>query len=330
MNHQPRLRSIFSLVVGVGFVALAIAVFMQRDFIADSIRAYQFTPDAAVASMPAETGMSERGKLLFMASHPKLDDTQQFNTVCENTEKNSMVLGCYFDRTIYLYNVDNKEIAGIEEVTAAHEMLHAAYDRLSASERAAISEPLLAKAEELKSVDEFQARMKAYESLSAEDQLNELHSILATEVRDLPDELESYYAKYFTDRSKTVALYEQYADVFRQLQNETEQLAKSLDALAVEINTRGEAYTQATQQLARDISGFNQRAQSGEFNSEYEFNAERGALVMRSQQLDIEYRSLQGMIASYDSQKRRYDAVATHLHELTNSLDSSLAPVPEV
>ena len=38
-------------------------------------------------------------------------------------------------RSIYLYHVENEELSGITEVTAAHEMLHAAWIRLDEREK---------------------------------------------------------------------------------------------------------------------------------------------------------------------------------------------------
>ncbi len=50
--------------------------------------------------------------------------------------KRNAILGCYnpSSRDIYIYNVTNSELDGVKEVTAAHEMLHAAWERLSESE----------------------------------------------------------------------------------------------------------------------------------------------------------------------------------------------------
>ena len=54
---------------------------------------------------------------------------------CDTEERTTAILGCYYQRHIYLFDINNKELDGTLDVTAAHEMLHAAYDRLNFFER---------------------------------------------------------------------------------------------------------------------------------------------------------------------------------------------------
>lgn len=328
MRPRSPLRKAVALIISAGLVVLSATVFMQRDFVYDSWRAYNFTPTAEVAAMPSDTGMSTKGQLLFFASHPTLEGSQTFNKLCQNTEKNSMVIGCYTGGNIFLYDVNHSEIQGVEPVTAAHEMLHAAYERLSNSERQEVDGLLLDQASRLQDSPEFRERMTAYSSLSSRDQLNEYHSIFGTEVDRLPPLLEDYYQQYFADRSKTVALYKRYAEVFRGLKRDAENLASSIDRLASQINNLSADYEQDSRQLSSDIRQFNARASSGDFDSQFSFDIERNRLVARSNALDAEYGAVQGMIEQYNSQLDHYNQVAAHLTQLTNSLDSSLAPAP--
>src|SRR6185295_11567695 len=79
--------------------------------------------------------MTPDTRRLFYVYHPVLEDKQAFNSHCTDSEK-TIVLGCYISRTgIYLYDVTDSRLNGVEQVTAAHETLHAAYERLSSSER---------------------------------------------------------------------------------------------------------------------------------------------------------------------------------------------------
>lgn len=318
------------ILLSLCLIALSVGVIWQHNLIYDSWQAYRFQPEDSVAAMADETGMNDRGQLLFFASHPTLMRGEDFNQACESTERNTMVIGCYDGRDIYLYDVDNQELAGVEQVTAAHEMLHAAYDRLSTRQRRQVDVMLQQQADGLKQSAEFSERMDAYATTPAEDRLNELHSILGTEVRQLSDELEAYYRRYFTDRSKVVELFEQYSGVFRELQLESDALVDFLDNLARQINERGDRYRSNSRQLAVEIRQFNRRARDGDFSSQSAFAAERAALVERSNQLESEYRSIQRMIERYNQQKAHYDEVALHLTQLNNSLDSSIEPAPQV
>ncbi len=78
--------------------------------------------------------MNDTGEKLFYVHDPQLLSSQAFNEQCPAAEK-SIVLGCYDGVGIYIFDVQDERLAGVEEVTAAHEMLHAAYDRLSPSRR---------------------------------------------------------------------------------------------------------------------------------------------------------------------------------------------------
>jgi ethanolamine utilization protein EutA (predicted chaperonin) len=101
----------------------------------------------------------------------------------------------------------------VEEVTAGHEMLHAAYDRLSPSEKERIN-GLLEDAYSRITDQRLRQNVASYESRDPSVVLNELHSILGTEVRNLPKDLETYYGRYFDDRGKVLTLAEAYASEF--------------------------------------------------------------------------------------------------------------------
>ena len=96
------------------------------------------------------------------------------------------MLGCFADRRIRLFEVTDERLTGVVETTAAHELLHASWVRLSRDERASLSETLIAEYEERAKVDEdFKQRMSVYESLSRSAFANELHSVFGTEVGEL-------------------------------------------------------------------------------------------------------------------------------------------------
>lgn len=103
-----------------------------------------------------------------------------------------------------MFDVTNQELNGIEQVTAAHEMLHAAYDRLSDSQRQKVDALLLTEADKLKSDPTFSARIAVYAKLPKDQYVNELHSVIGTEVADPGSALEQYYTTYFADRTQVI------------------------------------------------------------------------------------------------------------------------------
>ena len=82
--------------------------------------------------------MTDKGRNLFYVYDPQLLDKDGFNTQC-TIEEQSIVLGCYDGSGIYLYDISDVRLEGVEEVTSAHEMLHAAYGRLSAKEKSGLT-----------------------------------------------------------------------------------------------------------------------------------------------------------------------------------------------
>ena len=98
---------------------------------ADQVTIWLSPSPAEISELADATGMSETGRRIFFASTPELDDADDFNTHCPVDEQ--IVLGCYTAREIYLYRVTDERLQGTNEVTAAHEMLHAAYERLPES-----------------------------------------------------------------------------------------------------------------------------------------------------------------------------------------------------
>lgn len=323
---QRRLSSFAAGLAGLLLLAVAGWGLLNYQFISDWIRAEQYQPSAAVSGLVDTVGMTDRGKMLFYASSPRLESANSLNESCKSIEKNSAVLGCYVSRQIFIYNVDHPELAGIQEVTAAHEMLHAVYDRLSSSERREVNNLLNQAAASLRADQRFTERLEAYDFEDSDERFNELHSIIGTEVDNLDPKLEAHYAKYFANRSAVVSLHNQYRDVFDNYSEQAEQLAGQLDNLAVEINNLSNAYRRAADQLSSDVARFNERADDGGFRTQAEFDSARNDLVRRQDQLDADYRTIDGLRNRYDQFLDEYNGIAQHLAELNNSIDSRVSP----
>lgn len=322
--------SLTSLIVIFISAALALFLVLNRQSIIDQIAVWQYQPSAEITAFTDRTAMNDRGEFLFYASHPSLEGTQVFNNKCARVEQSSAILGCYDGRSIYIYDVKNPKLDGIREVTAAHEMLHAAYLRLSDSERAKVDGLVEAEYAKLSGNKEFAERMAFYARTEPGERDNELHSIIGTEVASISPELEQHYKAYFTDRSKVVALHTQYASVFYELQSRAQELSAELDQLADNIEAASARYNQATAQLNADIQNFNTRANSGAFSSQAQFNNERAALVARVENLDAQRNAINADRARYNNLRDELVAIASESEALNRSIDSSLAPAPSI
>lgn len=292
-------------------------------WLADSWRAWQFQPSPDVALLAERAGLSNEGRFYFYVGHPRLEAADQFNAECRRREKGSPILGCYKtqDDTIHIYNVAAPELDGIREVTAAHEMLHAAYARFSSMERAKLGVLLDAAFERVKT-PELERRMQYYDRAQPGSRQNELHSILGTEMSDVGAELEAHYRRFFQDRAKVVALHHRYEQTFRALQEEASSLQVSLAERRRAIDAGKAGFDRDMAELNRQIAHFNDRAARGNFPSREYFRAERTTLAERGRQLEARRTMLLEQVAVYNRDVERLRAVGERADRLTQQLDS--------
>jgi hypothetical protein len=310
-------------------VASAWASFNKR-YIIDQINYWQYQPTSEISSLASRAGLDGQGLFLFYASQPELDSTDDVSKICYNTETTTSILGCYSNYRIYISNVTNSQLDGIREVSAAHEMLHAAYARLSSEEKSWVDELVEAEYKELIGDKNLTDIMAFYSKSEPGERDNELHSIIGTEVANISPELESYYDKYFSDRQKLVALNTKYSSVFKQLQARQDELVAQINSLAEDISDRTDQYNSGVQELNSDIMSFNSRANGGDFASQAQFNSERSTLLARISSLDIERSSIDADIDKYNSLLGEYKSIELKSKELYNSINNTLAPAPSI
>lgn len=319
------------LTYGVFIVTVVCAawLYINRQYVADQLLVWQYAPSSDVQVLVKDSGMSDRGKFDFYTGEPTIEGSQLFNQFCTRQEKRSAILGCYSNQRIYIYDVTDSKLAGIKSVTAAHEMLHAAYERLGTDEKQHVNDML---EKQYKSIhdSELTKRMNYYRRVEPNQRLNELHSILGTEFTDLSPKLESYYRTYFTDRKKVTNLHESYASVFLQLNDQSDSLVKQLTSLKKKISKERDTYNQAAGQLKADVETFNNRTENGSFTSQSEFNIRRANLVARSDQLDSKRDSINGLIKRFEELRKDLAAINSQAQALNQSIDSSLAPAPSI
>lgn len=330
MSQSNVRRHLASTIILIVSVAAAYLLISNRQYVLDQISLWQYTPSQDIVTLANRSAMSDAGRRTFYASQPSLEEAQTFRTICGNNEQGTAVLGCYSNRRIHIFNVTDQQLDGIRDVTAAHEMLHGAYDRMSDSERAALAPLLEAEYQKLTKISAYADRMAYYAKVEPGERNNELHSIIGTEIADISPELEAHYKQYFTDRSAVVALHDKYSSVFDRLKAESDQLVSRLNVLATSIEQATSAYNAASRQLNRDISDFNRRAAAGDFSSQAAFNSERSALAQRSEKLASDRQSINNMISEYNQLRDQLAALATQTEALNRSIDSSLEPAPSL
>lgn len=318
------------LILSLCILVTAVVIFVYRQQLIDHFAVWQFTPTPEVVAIADRAQLNSTGRHYFYASRPELQERDVFNQSCTTRRSEATaVLGCYVSQRIYLFDVSDERLAGIEEVTAAHEMLHAAYDRLSPEEKTRVNGLLEARAAQITD-QAFLDLMKEYEKTEPGERLNELHSLIGTQVADVGSELEAYYGRYFMDRGRVARMYHDYESVFTAVKQQQEQLARDLDAVVDQINRATIEYNQGVTELNQDIQVFNQQAQSGRFSSQSEFNAERTVLITRQQQLQGDRTLIDGYIATYNTLRQQLIAVNGQAEALNRSINSNLTPLPSI
>lgn len=328
LQRQHKSRTVPLLFVAL-LLAAGVALFYFRQAIVDQVTVWNFTPSAELVSLADRGGLNDEGRFYLYASQAQISDKTEFNAKCGSLQnERTVVLGCYTGSNgqIYIYDITDTQLDGVRETTAAHEMLHAAYDRLSASERNYVDSLLVA--EESKIIDErLLGLIDEYKKSEPTQVVNELHSIFGTEVRDLSPELEAYYAQYFTDRLAVVTLKEKYEKVFTDLEAKQTALVNELNAMAEEVNLRQGAYEIALSNLNADIASFNTWAQSGTASKSL-YNTRRAELEARIAGLDAERDAINAEIDLYDAKKAELDKLNVQAAELNQSIDSKLSEAP--
>lgn len=309
----------------VVLVVLALALNLQA--ISDYVRLYNYTAPTEIVRLADQTTMSDKARKLFYVNHPKIAGKDSFNGACSNRGEKSIVLGCYHsaDRGIYIFDVSDERLEGVEQVTAAHEMLHAAYDRLSSSEKERV-DTMLKNYYAGVTDQRIRDTIAAYEISEPHDVINEMHSIFATEMTDLTPEMDAYYAQYFKDRKAVTAFAANYQQEFSSRQEQIKAYDERLTSLkdTIDKNTetlaRQEAETTSLQrQMERDRA-------SGNIES---YNARVPVYNARVDAYNALIRSTQNSIAEYNRLVAERNALAVEIRSLTESISSQLTPIDE-
>ncbi len=317
------LRRLWPPVVLVLLVATGIVLSVEHDRIMDWIALKGYKPSATIQQLGVDDTMTPYGTRLFYVNRPAIEDQVSFNKHCTNTSDQVIVLGCFTGnrRGIYLYTVTDSRLAGIEQVTAAHEMLHQAYDRLSKSEQTRIN-GLLQQYYDAHATDDIKAQFASYQKTEPDQLLNELHSVLGTEVANLPSALETYYQQYFTNRQKVARYYQQYEAEFTQRQQQISDYDDQLTILKAQIDVEKNDLTDRQNAITQ------QRSQLNAYLSSNQINTYNAAVSGFNSQIDAYRRELDSanaLIKRYNELLQQRNAIAVQEQQLQQAIDSHVS-----
>ena len=261
------------------------------------------SPD--IERLATATAMTRSAQRIFYRQDPTIEQRREFLKTCSKVPVKGVMMGCYSRRgsvgKIAIQVVTEPRLQGMMEVTAAHEMLHAAYDRFSQSERDRLT-PLLESAVTRVKDERLLKVLNQYKADDRERYINELHSHLGTEILNLGEpELEKHYEKYFTNRQQTVSFAVKAGSTLRVIDERAEVLKPEIDRLEIDLKAR-RVELDSTESQSKSSSQRLEEQSSA--LSQIRENAENG--------LANGDRST-GLIAEFENQRSRFnDAVEVH------------------
>jgi hypothetical protein len=318
-----RLTALFILLVWLVILGIAAA---NRTSIYDwwSLRNYQ--APSTVAGLATQDTMTSYARKIFYVNHPDIEDKAAFGTKCPNNGgEQTIVLGCYHSDQagIFLLSVNDPRLAGVEEVTAAHEMLHAAYDRLSRGERNSVDAMLMDYYTHDLRDQRVLNTIAAYKKTEPNDVVNEMHSIFGSEVASLPPSLEQYYQHYFTNRAAVAAYAVQYQAEFTSRQSVVAQDDARLASLKTQITSDENDLKSKEVTITAQKSQLLIERSSGNVDA---YNAGVPSYNSLIDGYNSEAQAVQNLINQYNQLVANRNAVALEEDQLVNDL-SGVSPL---
>lgn len=316
-------RRTINLLLTVCLVAVPVVGLWQRNAIYDAVRLHGYSAPAAVADLATKDTMTSYAQHLFYVNHPQLvGDSATFRDDC-TVDEQTIVLGCYHpkEQGVFVYNVSDPRLSGIQEVTAAHEMLHAAYDRLSGSDKKYVDGLLQDYYDHDLHDQRILDTVAAYKKTEPSAVVNEMHSVFGTEVANLPAPLENYYKRYFSNRAAVIAFSESYESEFTSRSARAVQYEKQLNDLKAGISTRESELRDQLAKINAERSHLDSLRSSGQIA---EYNAGVAAYNADVDSYNAGVAGYKRDVDSYNSLVEQYNAIAGELKQLYGAIDTRL------
>jgi len=309
----------------LGLLALPFIVWFKAQALVDWWALHDYTAPQSVAALATDDKMTPYARKIFYINHPEITSSlSTFRSKCPQSEQ-TIVLGCYRSRQqgIGIYDIQDARLNGVEQVTAAHEMLHAAYDRLSTEERNNVNTMLndyykndLHDQRVLETID-------SYKTLEPNDVVNEMHSIFGTEISSLPAPLENYYKQYFTDRSSVTGFAANYEGEFSSRTDKINAFDQQLASLKQTITSEQQQLQDQLSQIESD------RARLDTYRAENRVSEYNAGVPAYNREVDA-YNSLVAQlkvnINRYNELVEQRNAIAKELRSLDSAIDTRSIP----
>ncbi len=281
-----------------------------------------YHPPQIVSQLASVDGMTNYAKDLFYLNRPAIEGKSAFAANCSNKDNQTHVIGCYHDgdNGIFLLNVTDPQLNGIIPVTAAYEMLHAGYARLSKTEQTSIDNQMWQFYQGHNLGTEIKAQMASYAVTEPGAKYDELYSVLGTEVAALPAQLENHYKLYFKNRASIVRTYQNYQAAFNSRENSIAAYNKELTTLLSQINASKNQLTVLQNSITQQQNTLNQYQASGNFSA-YNINV-LGYNALINQYNDLVY-ATRSEVSQYNIIVGESNALALEERQLVQAISST-------
>jgi DNA repair exonuclease SbcCD ATPase subunit len=307
-------------------------------------------PSLEIKQLADATTMTPEAQQIFYRQTPTIQPKAAFSENCPQSRKldeGQFLLGCYVhdgeSGKIVIESIPDARFKGMMESIAAHEMLHAAYSRLSASERDSLA-PRLKKAARRVTDRHLAKILKKYEGTDSALFVNELHSHLGTELDDLGDaELEQHYRRYFADRHRVVALAQGSKAAMHKLEDQGDQLKSEIDILEAQLEPARQNLKALKQNLADNrqnldklhadlIQSKTQAEQTDRQDNNWpnaiaQFEQMKSRHNQQVREYNVQVQQFQDQVDQFNRQVNHYNQKIKAYNEITHEKRSLLAEI---
>ena len=318
-----RSRSLAGPVALVLLLVAAVLVFVNMTAITDWVRAFGYTPSEQMSALVADDTMTAKAVHLVHINRAAITSKNDFGTQCSSNAEQTIVLGCYHgvEKGIFVLKISgDKRLDGVMQVTAAHEMLHAAYDRLSKKDKDQVNAWLLDYYNNSLTDQRIKKTIESYKQTEPTELVNEMHSIFGTEIKKLPDNLENYYKQYFTDRQKIAGFAADYQAEFTKRQAKVDSYDDQLDRLKKTIKQHEKTLDRQTKELKQQSSEMNRLRTSGQVSAYNQHVSSYNAKVNSYNDLVA---TTKNEISQYNDIVEKRNSIALEQQQLANELSGN-------
>ncbi|MGD8194201.1 hypothetical protein ACEXQB_006855 [Herbiconiux sp. P18] len=215
-----------------------------------------YQPSLAVSAIATGLQLTDAGQQIFYAARPEVLDATPFLAVCGDPDApadgSEDPIGCYSSppERIAIFHPEDARLDSQMTTTAAHELLHAVWARLTDDEQATLRPLLEAQYSRIPADDPVQEQITGSVGDDRFNRATELFAYLGSQntgAGPLDPELEAFYARYFTAR-QTVA------DLDSTLQSTLTNGWAAYETHATELSALTQANAQERAQLDADTA----------------------------------------------------------------------------